>query len=59
MLLLLMQITTASEGPESGNGICGPWTEYVRLLPRDVPLPTMWKDEERELLAGTSLEVIS
>lgn len=28
-----------------------------RLLPEKVPLPTMWSEEERMLLVGTSLEV--
>lgn len=34
-----------------------PWTEYIRLLPRPIPVPTMWAEPERLLLNGTSLEV--
>ncbi|KJK83085.1 hypothetical protein H634G_01213 [Metarhizium anisopliae BRIP 53293] len=33
-----------------------PWTEYIRLLPRPIPVPTMWAEPERLLLNGTSLE---
>ncbi|KAM3066802.1 hypothetical protein ACMFMG_011871 [Clarireedia jacksonii] len=57
MLFLLMQITTAVqvEG-EKSIGLSNPWTEYVRLLPENVPIPTMWNEEERMLLVGTSLE---
>lgn len=35
------------------------WTEYVRFLPRTIPVPTMWTNVERSLLNGTSLEVRS
>ncbi|KAG5983545.1 hypothetical protein E4U55_007880 [Claviceps digitariae] len=33
-----------------------PWTQYIRFLPRPVPVPTMWSYAERRLLNGTSLE---
>ncbi|KAF5702698.1 SET domain-containing protein [Fusarium globosum] len=33
-----------------------PWTEYLKFLPRDIPVPTMWSELERALLQGTSLE---
>ncbi|PQE25604.1 set domain-containing protein [Rutstroemia sp. NJR-2017a BBW] len=57
MLFLLMQITNAVQGEEDKSvGLSNPWTEYVRLLPEYVPIPTMWSEEERLLLAGTSLE---
>lgn len=36
-----------------------PWTEYIRFLPRQIPVPTMWTEPERLLLNGTSLEVSS
>ncbi|KAG6014766.1 hypothetical protein E4U54_004869 [Claviceps lovelessii] len=32
------------------------WTQYIRFLPRPVPVPTMWSHGERQLLNGTSLE---
>jgi hypothetical protein len=38
-------------------GVSNPWTEYVKLLPSDVPVPTTWSKEQRMLLTGTSLEV--
>ena len=34
-----------------------PWTEYIRFLPRSIPIPTLWTEPERLLLNGTSLEV--
>jgi hypothetical protein len=56
MLFLLMQITVGS--PNLSNvGVSNPWTEYLKFLPSFVPLPTMWTEEERILLVGTSLEV--
>jgi hypothetical protein len=60
MLFLLMQMTIAvEEAKENGKspGVSNPWTEYVRMLPRQVPVPTMWSEEQRLLLVGTSLEV--
>lgn len=50
-----MQITHSS--PEAGEaiGVSNPLTEYLKFLPEDVPLPTLWSDEEREVLHGTSL----
>lgn len=53
-----MQITIGS--PELGQivGVSNPWTEYVKILPSLIPLPTMWTEEERVMLVGTSLEVI-
>jgi hypothetical protein len=31
----------------------------VKMLPNYVPVPTLWKEEERIMLIGTSLEVRS
>ncbi len=56
MLFLLMQVTIAS-GEKHGKGLCNPWTEYVKLLPGDVPVPSLWNEPERVALIGTSLEV--
>jgi hypothetical protein len=39
------------------RGVTTPWTEYIRFLPRDVPVPSTWSAQERRLLQGTSLEV--
>jgi hypothetical protein len=56
-----MQITIASVESASNDGVSpgvsNPWSEYVKMLPSNVPVPTMWTEEERTLLAGTSLEV--
>jgi len=58
MLFFLMQVTMATkQKPLDGAGVSGPWTEYVKMLPEKVPLPTTWTDEEMHLLDGTSLEV--
>lgn len=37
-------------------GLSNPWTEYVKLLDDTVPVPTLWEENERSLLRGTSLE---
>ena len=53
-----MQITIASSHQGQNVGLSNPWTEYCKLLPSVVPVPTMWMEEERDLLfMGTSLEV--
>ena len=33
-----------------------PWTEYVKFLPSSIPLPSVYSEEELELLRGTSLQ---
>ena len=57
MLFLLMQVTIASSGHAQNVGVSNPWTEYVKMLPGSVPVPTLWGEEERAILVGTSLEV--
>jgi hypothetical protein len=53
-----MQITIASSHHGENVGLSNPWTEYCKMLPRELPVPTMWMEEERDLLfMGTSLEV--
>lgn len=37
-------------------GLPNPWTEYVKLLGDVVPVPTLWEENERSFLRGTSLE---
>ncbi|KAH8811687.1 hypothetical protein F5884DRAFT_285271 [Xylogone sp. PMI_703] len=56
LLFLLMQITISSSTDDGHVGISNPWTEYVKMLPDDVPVPTMWTEDERLMLGGTSLE---
>ena len=34
----------------------GPFAEYIKFLPAQIPIPTFWSDEEQILLTGTSLE---
>lgn len=36
-------------------GVQSPFTDYVRALPKEVPLPTFYTEEQREMLIGTSL----
>ncbi|WQF88812.1 Putative SET domain-containing protein [Colletotrichum destructivum] len=38
------------------GGVSTPWTEYVKYLPPRVPVPTLWTEQERDMLQGTSLE---
>jgi hypothetical protein len=56
-LYLLMQITTGSPNRGQIVGLSTAWTAYTKMLPEVVPVPTMWSEEERILLLGTSLEV--
>lgn len=37
-------------------GLSNPFTQYIKFLPSEVPLPTFWNSAERELLRGTTLE---
>jgi len=57
LLFLLMQITIGSPEFSQSVGVSNPWTEYVKILPGFIPLPTMWTEDERAMLVGTSLEV--
>jgi hypothetical protein len=52
-----MQATIDSLCGAEGIGVSNPWTEYVKMLPSNVPVPTRWTEDQRALLAGTSLEV--
>ncbi|CAK7266717.1 hypothetical protein SEPCBS119000_002173 [Sporothrix epigloea] len=57
LLMLIVQLVVSSRQPgEDRAALPTPWTDYVRFLPADVPLPTMWTAAERRLLQGTSLE---
>lgn len=58
LLFLLVQVVLGLK-PSGTDLVALPtiWTEYVKFLPVDIPLPTMWSDAERLLLQGTSLEV--
>jgi hypothetical protein len=52
---LLVQITNASPDFDGPISITNPHTDYVKLLPRTVLLPTSYTEEEKDLLFGTSL----
>lgn len=52
-----MQVTIGSVQHTMKVGVSSPWTEYVKMLPADVPVPTTWTEEQRNGLIGTSLDV--
>ncbi|KAL2148765.1 hypothetical protein VTH82DRAFT_1912 [Thermothelomyces myriococcoides] len=56
LLFLLVQTALASRSGHSAVGVSNPWTEYLKFLPETVLVPTLWTEEERLLLRGTSLE---
>ncbi|PNP53106.1 hypothetical protein THARTR1_06316 [Trichoderma harzianum] len=57
MLYLLAHIIQSKEASSNARlFVSTPWTEYIKFLPRYIPIPTMWTNEERQLLKGTSLE---
>lgn len=51
--ILIIALALAYRGLDVG----GIWKDYVRYLPEHVDLPTTWKEEEREWLEGTGLDV--
>ncbi|PYI28574.1 SET domain protein [Aspergillus indologenus CBS 114.80] len=60
LIFLLMQITHASPDCTAQSpavGVAGPWTEYMKYMPREIPLPTFYSEAEMELLRGTSLRL--
>ena len=57
LLFLLMQITIGSPTQSQNVGVSTAWAAYANMLPDVVPVPSMWSEEERVLLLGTSLEV--
>lgn len=54
-MFLLVHLVLSSDNKERA-GLPNPWTEYVKLLDDAVPVPTLWEEDERSLLRGTSLE---
>jgi hypothetical protein len=57
MLYLLSRYIFPDRSQAPAKGVAStPWTEYVKFLPRHIPVPTLWSEEERSLLQGTSLE---
>ncbi|KAF5534655.1 SET domain-containing protein [Fusarium phyllophilum] len=56
MYLLAHLVLSRRETSSPRDLVPTPWTEYLKFLPRDIPVPTMWSELERTLLQGTSLE---
>ncbi|KAK0613407.1 hypothetical protein B0T14DRAFT_437583 [Immersiella caudata] len=56
LLFLLVQTALASRTGHYSAGLSNPWMEYIQFLPRSVSVPSMWTEDERLLLRGTSLE---
>ncbi|KAI1425676.1 hypothetical protein F5Y12DRAFT_354873 [Xylaria sp. FL1777] len=56
LLFLLTQLVLSSPDYTGGQGASTAWTQYFKLLPNDVPVPTLWTEPELSLLRGTSLE---
>ncbi|KAK0643050.1 hypothetical protein B0T16DRAFT_429824 [Cercophora newfieldiana] len=56
LLFLLIQTALSSRTGHSSAGLSNPWMEYLQFLPRAVLVPSMWTEDERLLLRGTSLE---
>ncbi len=54
LTFLLLQMTNSATDGKVGT--LNPFSEYVKFLPARIPIPTLWNDEERLLLTGTSLE---
>lgn len=56
MIFLLLQLTHNAQSELEKVGITNPFSQYLKFLPSEIPLPTFWNAAERALLAGTSLE---
>ncbi|KAI0402220.1 hypothetical protein F4802DRAFT_576996 [Xylaria palmicola] len=56
LLFLLTQLVLSSPDYGGGQGAGTAWTQYCKLLPAEVPVPTLWSEPELSLLRGTSLE---
>ncbi|KAJ5291244.1 hypothetical protein N7478_000495, partial [Penicillium angulare] len=55
LIFLLVQITHNNLQGSRKIGVSSPWSEYIKFLPPTFSLPTLWSEEEQELLRGTSL----
>ena len=51
---MLLQVTHGASGGRIG--VSNPFSEYIKFLPIRVALPTFWKESERALVTGTTLE---
>lgn len=58
LIYMLAHLVSTRRGLTGGKGVTPTaWTEYLKFLPREVGVPTLWTPLERTLLEGTSLEV--
>jgi hypothetical protein len=57
LLFLLVQLFHSTSPRKNSVCVSNGWTEYVKFLPSSVPVPTLWTEEERALLRGTTLDV--
>jgi hypothetical protein len=56
LLFLIYEMTVnCPDAQTDGLGFKNPFADYVKFLPKQIPLPTFYTSEERELLVGTSL----
>ncbi|KAK0668827.1 hypothetical protein QBC41DRAFT_303031 [Cercophora samala] len=56
-VLLFLLVQLARNSGHAHVGVSNPWTQYLQFLPKTVLVPTVWTEDERPLLKGTSLEV--
>ncbi|KAL4895845.1 SET domain protein [Aspergillus ambiguus] len=60
LIFLILQFThSCDELPKSQHnvGVSHPWAEYLKFMPPSVLLPTLYDNEEADLLCGTSIRV--
>lgn len=58
MLYLLVHIVSGRHaGDRTRRCVSTSWSEYIKFLPGDIPVPTLWSEPHQMLLRGTSLEV--
>lgn len=56
LIFLIYQMTMSSPDAEAtARNKQSPQADYMRFLPKDIPLPTFYSEDERTLLTGTSL----
>ncbi|ATY66230.1 SET domain [Cordyceps militaris] len=57
MIYLLVHIVSGKHpGDKNRRCVPTPWSEYIKFLPKAIPVPTLWSEPHRLLLRGTSLE---
>ncbi|KAF6844857.1 set domain-containing protein [Colletotrichum musicola] len=56
LFLLTQKVLSDRPKTPTKGGVSTPWTEYVKYLPPQVPVTSLWTEPEREMLNGTSLE---